>query len=291
MRPPSLGRRLAAELALLATACVWGATFPIAKEILRYLPPFAYLAARFAIATLALLPFALRDARRARPDGWRWGAVVGGLLGLGFAFQTLGLRLSGATLAAFLTAVSVVLVPVFGLLLGKRATALEWSGVASATAGLALLTLSGPMRPGLGELLLLGCAVAYAWHIIFMERAAEAMPPLAVGAAQTLGTAVLAALLLPTEGPPREVPAHVWGAVAGMAVVASALAFSVQAWAQGITTPTRVGLILSFEPLAAALFARWWLGEALSPRQWVGAALIIAGIVMAEVKAGGRGAA
>jgi len=288
MAAPSSARRTGADLALLGLACMWGATFPTGKDVLLYLPPFTYLAVRFTIATLVLLPLALRDVRRVRRPDWRWAGLAGLLLGTGFVFQTLGLRLAGATVSAFLTAVSVVLVPMFSLLLGRRATALEWLGVASATTGLALLTLSGPIRPGLGELLLLGCAAAFAWHIIVMDRAAARIPPLPLGMAQTLVTGLMCTLAMPSERLPRQVPSHVWPTVVALAVFGSAMAFTVQAWAQRVTTPTRVGLMLTFEPLAAAFFARWFLGERLAGRQWIGAALIVMGIVLAEVKRGGR---
>jgi drug/metabolite transporter (DMT)-like permease len=289
MAAPSPTRRTGADLALLALACMWGATFPAGKDILRFLPPFTYLAVRFAIATAILLPLALRDVRRVRAADWRWAGLAGLMLGTGFVFQTLGLRLAGATVSAFLTAVSVVLVPMFGLLLGKRATTLEWLGVGSATAGLALLTLGGPLRPGLGELLLLGCAAAFAWHIIVMDRTAAVVPAFPLGMAQTFVTGLLCTLFVPTERLPREVPSHVWPTVVALAVFGSAVAFTVQAWAQRVTTPTRVGLMLTFEPLAAALFAYVWLGERLAARQWIGAAFIVAGIVLAEVKVGTRG--
>jgi drug/metabolite transporter (DMT)-like permease len=277
-------RRRAADAALLGLAAMWGATFPLGKYILAHLPPFAYLAARFALATLALLPFARRGAGALPARARRRALAVGAALGAGFVLQTLGLRLAGATVSAFLTAVSVVLVPVFGLFLGQRPERFEWMGVASATAGLMLLTLRGAVHPGPGELLLLGCAVCFAWHILFMDRAAPGMPPLTLGLVQSAVTGLMSGSLLATEPTPAPFPAPVGWAVAGMALLATAAAFSIQAWAQRHTHPTHVGLCLTFEPLAAAFFAYAWLGETLTPWQWVGAALILAGIVMAELK-------
>jgi len=282
--PTSPAKRLGADLALLAVATVWGATFPLAKEILRHLGPFQYLGARFALAAVLLGALAAAQLRRAGPGAWRGGLAVGAALAAGYGFQTLGLRTASATVAAFLTGLSVVLVPVLGLAWGRRPTALEWLGVAAGFAGMALLTYRGGFRLGPGELLLLGCAVAFAFHIVLLDRAARHASPLTLGALQLTVVGLLCGGAAAAEPPPAAVPPAIWLAIAGMAVFASAVAFSVQSWAQRFTTPTRVGLLFAFEPVAAALFAWWWMAERLTPAQWAGSALVLAGIVLAEVR-------
>ncbi|MDR5682783.1 MAG: DMT family transporter [Armatimonadota bacterium] len=285
MPPSPITRRLVADASLLLVAAVWGATFPLAKAILQHVPPFAYLGARFALAAALLLPFAAGALRRAGAPAWRRGLWSGAALGGGYALQTLGLRLTTATTAAFITGLSVVLVPVLGTMWGRRPGPREWTGVALAAAGLAMLTLDGASWPGVGELLVLGCAACFALHILLLDRASARTPPLALGAMQMLAAAAVCGLLVPTEPLPSAVPVEIWGAVAGMAVVASAGAFSIQAWAQRFTPPTHVGLVFASEPVAAALFARWWLREVLDGVQWIGAALILVGIVVAEMRA------
>ena len=284
MSATPFSKRLGADLALLGVATVWGATFPLAKEILHHLGPFQYLGARFALAALLVGAFAVRELRHAGPAAWRSGLGVGLALAAGYGFQTLGLRTAAATVAAFLTGLSVVLVPVLGLAWGRRPTPLEWLGVLAGFAGMALLTLRGGFHLGAGELLLLGCAVAFAFHIVLLDRAARRASPLALGTLQLAVVAVLCGGAAATETSAQAVPGGIWLAIAGMAVFASAVAFSVQSWAQRFTTPTHVGLIFAFEPVAAAIFAWWWLAERLSPAQWIGAALVLAGIVLAEVR-------
>jgi drug/metabolite transporter (DMT)-like permease len=265
-------------------AAAWGATFPLAKQVLEVLPPFQYLAARFGVASCVLVPLAWRDLCRTPREVWARAAGVGLALGGGYALQAAGLQKASATNAAFLTGLFVVLVPVLGILRGRRPGAWEWAGVLAGTAGLVLLT-GGPSPPGRPELLLLGCAAAFALHILLLDAVAPQLSPVALGALQTVVAAASMAALAAAEPTPPEVPGEVWAAVAGMGVVATAAAFVVQSWAQRFTSPVHVGLVFTAEPVFAAVLARWWLGEVLGGGQWLGAALILSGIVLAQVQA------
>ena len=140
-------------------AISWGVTFPLIKYILDHVPPFFYLSVRYVLAALVLLPFAIVSMRRLSASLWLKSLLVGVFLGGGYIFQTLGLKTAEATVSAFLTGVSVVLVPILGSFLGRKPNGREWFGVGLATGGLALLTLRGAERPGIGELLVLICAV------------------------------------------------------------------------------------------------------------------------------------
>lgn len=282
MTPLSVRKPWVADAILLCVAAVWGVTFPLAKLILEHLPPFTYLSIRFALAALLLLPLALREARSARGSGYGWALAAGVFLAAGYAFQTLGLRTAGASMAAFLTGMSVLLVPVLGGFFGRRTRLREWAAVGVATAGMALLTLRGIEPPGAGEALVLLCAVCFALQILALDRAAVALPPVALGTVQIAAVALLCAAFVPFETPPRAVPLSIVWAVAGMALVASALAFVAQSWAQRFTPPAHVGLVFAFEPVSAAVVGGLWLGERFLPAQWAGAALILAGIVLAE---------
>lgn len=279
-------KRLLADASLLVVATCWGATFPLIRIVLSHLPPFVYLAARFAIASALLLLVAAPVLRSLPGRGRRDGLLVGCALAAGYILQTLGLRTASASVGAFLTGLSVLLVPLLGLLWRQRPSVGEWIGVVFGTAGLALLTLRGFHDPGWGEALLVGCAVCFAFQIVLQGKVAAGVPPTALGALQTLVVAVsCAALAFGSETAHlADTPARVWWMVAGMAVVASAAAFTVQAWAQRFTPPTHVGLLFAFEPVSGALFARWWLGEQMTAAQWLGAVLVLTGIVIAELR-------
>ncbi len=279
-----------ADLALLAVAVVWGTTFPLAKRILEVLPPFWYLAVRFAVASSVLLPLSWRQLAHAPREDWARSVGVGLALTAGYALQTLGLQGSGATDAAFLTGLFVVLVPLLGALWGRRPSPWEWGGILAGTAGLALLT-GGPAGLGGPELLLVACAGSFAVHILLLDAVAPRLPAGSLGSVQMLVAAAGSAAFAAAEPVPANVPGEVWFAVVGMGVLASAAAFTVQSWAQRFTSPTHVGLVFTAEPVSAALLARWWLGESLSPSQWTGAGLILIGIVLAQLRAGPAGTA
>lgn len=287
---PAAVQRLLADLALIAVAAIWGATFPVAKRILEHFPVFWYLAVRFAVASCALAPFAWRQCSASPTRFWAWGILAGLALAVGYALQTLALLTSPATDAAFITGLFVVLTPVLASLVGRQPTRWEWLGVASGTAGLALLT-GGPSGMGRGELLLVGCAVCFALHILLVDLSARRLQPLALGVVQLATVTVVLGGFAVTESPPVGVGWEVWGAVGTMGLLASAAAFSVQSWAQRFTPPTHVALVFTAEPVAAALVARWWLGETLAPAQAAGAVLILAGIGMAQLRCSPGGAA
>ncbi len=272
-----------ADVALLAVAVAWGATFPLAQWILQAVPPFWYLAVRFAVAACLLVALSWRELVGLSGAAWARAASVGLALSSGYVLQTLGLQEAGATDAAFITGLFVVLVPVLGAVWGRRTARWEWGGVLVGTLGLGLLT-GGTSRAGTSELLLLGCAASFAVHLLLLDAAAPRIPSVCLAAVQALVVAAATAPFAATHPAPTRAPAVVWASVAGMGLVASAGAFAVQSWAQRFTPPAHVGLVLTAEPLSAALVARWWLGEVLSSAQWVGAALILTGIALVHLR-------
>ncbi|MCS7235947.1 MAG: DMT family transporter [Armatimonadota bacterium] len=270
-----------ADVALLAVAVAWGVTFPLAKWILQAVPPFWYLAVRFAVAACLLVALSWRQLVGLPGAAWSGAASVGLALGAGYVLQTWGLG-GGRRGRRLHHRLLVVLVPVLGALWGRIAR-WEWGGVLVGTLGLGLLT-GGASCAGVAELLLLGCATSFAVHILLLDAVAPRIPSVCLAAVQTLVVAAATAPFAATQPTPGGVPTVVWASVAGMGIVASAGAFVVQSWAQRFTPPTHVGLVLTAEPLSAALVARWWLGEVLNPAQWVGAALILTGIALVHLR-------
>jgi drug/metabolite transporter (DMT)-like permease len=282
--------RLTADLALLVVAGFWGLTFPFGKIVLRSLPPFTYLAARFTIGAVLLLAARSAGGAELGPRRWAAAAAIGGVFFLGYALQTLGLRLTTASKAAFITGLSTALVPVISALWLRRVPpAAVLLGIAAATVGLGLLTLDGRATIQAGDLLVLGCALCFALHIVLVGRMARAIDPLAFAAAQIAAVMALSTLAAAPEHPLGALgaaPAPVWAMVVFMAATGTAAALLVQTWAQRFTSPSHVGLMFTFEPVAAAIAAYALLGEVLAARQAAGALLILGGIVLAELGAG-----
>jgi len=283
-----VNRRRAAEAALIFNTVVWGATFVVVKTALLDVSPILFIALRFTLATGALLAV-FRGA--ALP--WRsWktagaGALAGVFLFSGYLFQTMGLRLTTAPRSAFLTGLTSVVVPWLAAVVYRvRPRTSEVVGVLIATAGLALMTVPGVVGAmGRGDLLTVCCAVGFAAHIVTLGHFSEKMTYELLAVTQIGAAAVLGWALFSWVERPRLVwrPTVVW-AILITGLLATALAFSIQAWAQRYTSPARTALIFMLEPVFAWITSYCLVGEGLSGRAAAGAALIMGGVMMVELK-------
>jgi drug/metabolite transporter (DMT)-like permease len=280
--------RRRADLALLLNTILWGATFVLVKGALADISPILFLAFRFTLAAAALLALFHVPLRA----GFSWNAAAAGALSgtclfAGFAFQTMGLRLTTAPKSAFLTGLTSVMVPLLAALVYKtKPQIFEVAGVSVAIAGLWLMTLQGTIGSiGRGDLLTILGAVAFAAHIVTLGHFSEVMPFEVLSVAQICSAAVLALALFSWAETPRVSwrPAVLW-AILVTGFACTALAFTLQAWAMQYTTSTRTALIYMFEPVVAWGASFWWAGEGLSARAAAGAALILLGIVLVEMK-------
>lgn len=282
--------RSRSELALVAVTILWGATFVVVKNAIEQASTLVFLAMRFSLASAALL---LMFRSRLRPRGSLRVSLQGGLLAgfflmLGYFFQTLGLRYTTPSRSAFLTGLTAVLVPFFSALVYRRAPHLsEGIGVVVATTGLALLTLPGrlTLTLGYGDALTLCCTVAFACHILVLGRWSP-ISSLEILSVTQIGVTALLALALCGWAEPLKL-VWSWSLVSGVVItglLATALAFTVQTWAQRHTTPARAALIFALEPVSAALTAFLAVGEVLAGKALLGAALILAGVLIVELK-------
>ena len=279
-------------LALVGVTAVWGSTFVVVKDAVGQMPVTDFLTWRFALAAAAMLLLRPRSVASLGTAGRRAGAVVGLALGAGYLLQTLGLQHTSAAVSGFITGMFVVLTPLgAAVLLRKPPGAVAWLAVALATVGLGLLSLHG-LSVGLGELLTLGCAVAFALHIVGLGRWASSYDAFGLAVVQLLTTALMCAAVAVPGGLAVPPSASVWGALALTALAATALAFVVQTWAQAHLAPTRAAVVMTMEPVFSGVFAVLVAGEVLGPRTLAGAALVLAAMVLTEVgpRAGAEGA-
>jgi drug/metabolite transporter (DMT)-like permease len=275
------------ELALVAVTAVWGSTFVVVRDAVAQIPPFTFIAYRFLAAAAllaALRPRLVALPERVEPGLPLAGMVAGLALFAGYGFQTVGLQYTTASNAGFITGLAVVLTPLFGAVLLRQPPG-RWPalGALLAAVGLALLSLQ-QLEVRRGDALVLGCAVAFAVHILLLGRYAPCFDSyrLAVWQLATIGALALAWAALSGD---LAVPgsAGVWAALAITAVAASAGAFLVQTRAQREVSPTRTAVILTMEPVFAGLFGFLLAGERLAARGWLGAGLILAGMLVAEL--------
>jgi drug/metabolite transporter (DMT)-like permease len=276
-----------ADGVLVFITAIWGGTFVVVKDALALADPFSFLVMRFLVAGLVLSVVARRALLDARV--WRRGGLLGVLLFLGFALQTLGLVQTTPSRSAFITGLCVPMVPWVALvLLKQRPKASALGGIALALVGLYVLTLAGQDLGGAtfrGDSLTFGSAVVYAFHITLVEKYSPGVAPSALVAVQAWVTAGASAVCLLFAAPRVQLtPELVWAAVA-MGTVATAVAIGLQTWAQQRTTAVRAALIFSLEPIFAALYSTALGRERLGPRELLGGGLVVAGVLVGELGA------
>jgi drug/metabolite transporter (DMT)-like permease len=295
--------RLNADIALLLAAAVWGVAFLFQKSAMDHVGPLAFIAARAALAAVALAPLAWREHRRAAArtasPGFRpgfgpgfgpglWGVAIWG----GAAFfvaawlQQAGIRTATVTNTSFLTALYVVLTPfVAWAWSGKLPGGTVWPAVALSTLGTWLLggggTLSGL---GHGDALVALCALFWAIHVVITGRAARLGRPVGFTAVQFAVVAVLAALgsaafeTTTLRGLAGAAPDILY-----VGLLSSALTFTILIVALQYTPPSEAAVIVSMESVFAALAAFLVLGERLPAIGWLGAALILGATLLLQV--------
>jgi drug/metabolite transporter (DMT)-like permease len=255
------------------------------QDAIERLPSMAFLAYRFIPAGLLVALVFWRPLRRLPPPGWRAGLVMGVFLTAGYVAQTIGLEHTTASNAGFITGLFVVLTPLFGaLIFGMRPARAAWLAAGVSAAGLLMLSgTSGHFKLS-GDGLEFVCACAFALHILVTARAVERFDVGALVAIQ-LTVCGLFCLVVAALGGDLSAPrgATVWSALVVTSLVASALAFLVQSYAQRRAAPARTALILAAEPAFAGLFGWLLQDDRLSAAAWAGAALIVAAILLVDV--------
>ena len=285
-----MSRSLKGHLGLVFNTLVWGATFVVIKDALTDITPMYFNFVRMLLAAVCLVAMYWRHLRMDRSTVMH-GMILGVLLWLGYEFQTTGLVYTTPSKSAFLTGVHVVLVPVFLTLIWRRKVN-HWTvlGVLTAFVGLFLLTIPASEKlfdlssVNRGDLLTLGCAVAFALHIIFLGRATKHHSFEKIAILQTAFAALFMAMTVPVLEKAHAVwDARVVWAVVVTAVLCTAVAFSIQSWAQQFTPPTHTALIFALEPVFAWLTSFVVLKERLGARAALGAGLILGGILLSEL--------
>ncbi len=273
------------QFALLLSTLVWGATFPATKAALDQIPPFSFLLLRFLLGLLLTVGvvWAVKKRLRADRDTIRMSAVATVFLFLGYTLQTAGLHHTTASNSAFITALYVVLVPLFM----RRFQGMIWLSAGLAVTGLWLLIHPSPsalpsLSMNVGDLMTLGCAAAFAAHIACLEAYTRKGDQVSLFLWQLIfmALALLPAMLL--EGPEAAhfTPTLILVVALVVTGICATGAFAVQMWAQRLLPAQRVALIFSLEPAYAAWLAWYFLGERLDQQAWLGSGLILLAVIL-----------
>ena len=283
---------LRGDLLLLLTALIWGSAFVAQKVGMDHMGPFMYTGIRFALGALVLTPLifyfgSLRPPSAAgakSPSILLAGLLSGTILFVASILQQVGIIYTTAGKAGFITGLYVVIVPLIGCLWGFRPGAGAAAGALLAVIGLYLLTITDGFIISLGDSLVLACAFMYALHVLAIGWMAPRMDVLRLAALQFWVCAGLSLLV------GMALEELTWSMVKDAAVpilyggvLSVGVAFTLQVVAQKRSPPTHAAVILSLETVFAVLTGMIILGEALSPRGWAGCALMLAGMLAAQL--------
>ncbi len=282
-------RRIAADLTLVGVTVFWGTSFALVKEAMETTGPANFLTIRFALALAMLLPVAYARRKTFSPAIIKPGLICGFFLFSAFLTQAVGLVYTTASRSGFITGLNVVLVPLLAIVLFKRLPS-PWAMVGAALAflGLYLFTFTDQAQGvpfNVGDVWTFVCAFFCAGHILAVGRFAPNRDAFWLTFVQFCLVVALSLLWSVAAGQAEyDLPAEVYGAGLFLALSCTVFAFWGQAWAQRFTTPTRTAIIYTLEPVFAALFAWFWLGETMGRWGVLGGGLIVAGILLAEFK-------
>ncbi len=269
-----------APLALLAVAAMWGASFVLMKDAIKRQDVNSFLFTRFAVAAVVMILLRPKVTKLFTKDLLSKGVIAGCFLGVGYILQTFGLDRTTAAVTGFVTGMYVIATPLIAaLILHQKISKRTWTYVLIATAGLALLSLHG-WSIGIGELLVLGSAVAFASHIIALSQWSNGRDAYGLTVIQLATCAALAGLASLKSGYQAPPDRGVWGVVVFTAVFATAIAFMIQTWSQAHMTSTKVAVILTMEVVFAAIFAVIFGGERLTLQIALGGALVVGAMYM-----------
>lgn len=290
--PRPQNKRLSADLGLMFCTILWGSTFVVVKNSLDHSSVFLFLALRFTLAGLLMAAWRPRVFSSIEREEIFAGLRLGFFMFAGYAFQTAGLQYTSASNSGFVTGSSVVLVPLlFGIFWGYRLTAWVYAGALAAGFGLYYLTIpvEGVAHLNRGDVLTFVAAASYAVHIILVSEYTKQHSASALSALQVIACAGMAWIMTGVAAAIRWQPIRFepgWSLLIGIAVCAvfaTALAFSIQLWAQQYTTPGHAAILFTLEPVFAVLTSYIFLGERLAARAIFGAAFVLAGILIAEL--------
>ncbi|PZT56610.1 DMT family transporter [Paenibacillus silvae] len=275
-----------ADMQMLLATVIWGSSYLFMKSGLASIQELNLIALRFGLAFIAAALFFHRRLRKVDRGTLVAGAILGTALFAAFVFITYGVQRTTASQAGFLISLAVIFVPVLTTILRRRMPDKRLLvSILVAVTGLALLTLQHELSLHIGDVLCIVAALIYAIYIMLVGKFTPKHDPLTLGTVQ-LGVAALwgTAATFMFESPRLPDNPQSWAAILGLGILCSGLGYILQTLAQRHASPTKTSLIFSLEPLFAAAFAFTFQGEMLTLQGYIGAAFMLAGVLITEIR-------
>ena len=288
-----MNKQIRSTLLLLLCAFLWGSTFVAQSEGMNHIEPFTYLCCRSVVGFLflsALMPAFDRarktdraELRLRRPLLLRAGLVCGTVLFCASAFQQFGICYTTVGKSGFVTSMYILLVPLFGLLLGKRVPRTVWLCIVMAVAGLYLLCINESLSVNRGDLLTLICAACFSAHILVIDHY-KALDGIRLSRLQFAVAAIFSgAAMLIFEAPSWDAIVRCWLPILYAGVLSSGVAYTLQIIAQKHANPTVASIAMSMESVFSVLSGWVVLGQGLTLREGAGCLLMFAAIIFAQL--------
>ena len=279
------------EILLVLVTVFWGSTFILTKQTTEDIPSFLYMAIRFGVAFIAMVPFLLKSGSFFKSwKNWRISLIAGTFYFISIATQTVGLQFTSASKGAFITSLGVIFVPLFMSMFHKRKVHyLLWIAVVIAITGVGLLSFSKVEPISWGDPLILICAIAYALYVIYLDNHVHEVEIIPFTAVQLFLISFLSLIisLVYEFGITKSIPTaatmfsmnNVF-VILYLGVIATTITFIMQSYGQRFVSSTRASLIFAFEPFFATIFAIWLGDEQLSVLIGLGMALVFSAVVI-----------
>ena len=287
-----MSKNLKGSLILILCAFIWGMAFSAQSAATDYIGPFTYVCMRSMVTCIVL--FAVYPLFRKKKDvnapvyPLKRYLLLGGLLGMilfgACSLQQAGIAYTSAAKSGFITALYIVIIPIIGIFTGKKIGKLVWIGVAVSLIGMCLLCLKDDLSINIGDMITLGCAFVFSFHIITIDKYAGGMNSVLLSAVQ-FGACALCALplMLITETPRIENILACTTSILYAGVCSGAIGYTLQMVGQKYAEPTLASLLMCLESVFAALGGWILLGESLAVREMIGCLLMLGASVIAQL--------
>jgi len=296
----SLPTKFRGEIAMMIVTILWGATFVIVKESIRDISAMLFIAFRFTIAGLIILPFIIKRKSSFKKEALLAGIFLGAILFIGFATQTIGLKFTTATKSGFITGSSVVMVPFLQIIISKKNPSVgSFIGVTLVFIGILFLSSGGDSifsfisdigkNFNIGDGFTIACAISYAAYIVYLDKLSHRHDFWVLLFLQIIVSATLAyaaAIFSSTceiEKLKIDITKNLIFGLAYTSILATLVTTALQTRYQKLITPTKAGIIYSFEPVFAAIIAYFALAESINTLGFIGSALIFSGLIISEM--------